>query len=124
MRNQQYISMKSLSAWHLGLQLQILTEITVCSFFFFLIWKALKNWRFQAPGKLLTTKDFSNGKKKYYLSQILNFGFIKNKIGMVKLKLDRGLLQKIVGHSNSDITAHYTHLDTEQLVEFIDLFNY
>lgn len=42
----------------------------------------------------------------------------------VKLKLDRGLLQKIVGHSNSDITAHYTHLDTEQLVEFIDLFNY
>ena len=42
----------------------------------------------------------------------------------VKLKLDRGLLQKMVGHSNQDITAHYTHLDVEQLVEFIDSFNY
>lgn len=42
----------------------------------------------------------------------------------VKLKLDRGLLQKIVGHANQDVTAHYTHLDNEQLVEWIDGFNY
>lgn len=30
--------------------------------------------------------DFSKGKKKYYLSQITNFNFIKTKLGMVKLK--------------------------------------
>ena len=33
--------------------------------------------------------DFSNGKKKYYMSQITNFSFIKSKFGMVKLKLDK-----------------------------------
>lgn len=42
----------------------------------------------------------------------------------VKLKLDRGLLQKIVGHSSQDVTAHYTHLDNEQLLDFIDDFSY
>ena len=30
--------------------------------------------------------DFKNGKKRYYLSQITNFGFIKTKLGMIKLK--------------------------------------
>lgn len=33
--------------------------------------------------------DFSRGKKKYYLSQVLNFNFIKTKFGMVKLKIDK-----------------------------------
>ncbi len=30
--------------------------------------------------------DFSKGKKKYYLSQVTNFNFIKTKLGMIKLK--------------------------------------
>lgn len=30
--------------------------------------------------------DFSKGKKKYYISQITNFNFIKAKLGMIKLK--------------------------------------
>ncbi len=33
-------------------------------------------------------KDFSKGKKKYYLSQIFNFNFIKSKLGMIKMKFD------------------------------------
>ncbi len=33
--------------------------------------------------------DFSNGKKKYYMTQITNFTFIKSKLGMVKLKFDK-----------------------------------
>lgn len=32
-------------------------------------------------------EDFSKGKKKYYISQITNIGFIKTKLGMVKLKV-------------------------------------
>lgn len=42
----------------------------------------------------------------------------------IKLNLDRSVLQKIVGHANQDVTAHYTHLDNEQLLNFIDSFNY
>lgn len=33
--------------------------------------------------------DFKKGKKKYYISQILNFNFIKSKFGMIKLKFDK-----------------------------------
>lgn len=33
--------------------------------------------------------DFNNGKKKYYLSQLFNFTFIKSKLGMIKLKFDK-----------------------------------
>ena len=33
--------------------------------------------------------DFANGKKKYYMLQITNIPFIKSKLGMVKLKLDK-----------------------------------
>lgn len=36
-------------------------------------------------------KDFSKGKRKYYLSQIFNFNFIKSKFGMIKLKIDKKL---------------------------------
>ena len=36
-----------------------------------------------------TNKDFSKGKRKYYLSQITNFKFIKGKFGMFKLKIDK-----------------------------------
>ena len=40
-------------------------------------------------------KDFSKGKKRYYLSQITNFKFIKGKFGMVKLKLDKKLNKEL-----------------------------
>ena len=33
-------------------------------------------------------KDFSKGKREYYISQIFNFNFIKSKLGMIKMKLD------------------------------------
>ena len=39
--------------------------------------------------------DFKKGKKKFYKSQILNFPFIKSKIGMIKLKLDRKVNKKL-----------------------------
>ncbi len=32
-------------------------------------------------------KDFSKGKKKYYISQLTNLNFIKTKLGMIKLKI-------------------------------------
>lgn len=35
--------------------------------------------------------DFANGKKKYYITQITNFTFIKSKLGMIKLKFDKKL---------------------------------
>lgn len=40
-------------------------------------------------------KDFKNRKRKYYLSQITNFKFIKNKLGMVKLKIDKKLNKQL-----------------------------
>lgn len=33
--------------------------------------------------------DFKNGKKKYYISQLKNISFIKEKFGMIKLKIDK-----------------------------------
>lgn len=39
--------------------------------------------------------DFKNGKKKYYLSQITNFNFIKSKFGMIKLKLDKKIVKNL-----------------------------
>lgn len=35
--------------------------------------------------------DFKKGKRKYYLGQVTNFTFIKSKLGMIKLKLDKKL---------------------------------
>ena len=39
--------------------------------------------------------DFSRGKKKYYISQILNYKFIKSKLGMIKLKFDKKINKKL-----------------------------
>lgn len=39
--------------------------------------------------------DFSKGKKKYYMTQITNFTFIKSKLGMVKLKFYRKLKKNL-----------------------------
>ena len=44
--------------------------------------------------------DFKKGKRKYYISQIFNFGFIKSKFGMIKLKFDKSInreLKKNIG---------------------------
>lgn len=35
--------------------------------------------------------DFKKGKRKYYFGQVTNFTFIKSKLGMIKLKLDKKL---------------------------------
>ena len=40
-------------------------------------------------------KDFSKGKKKYYLTQIFNFNFIKSKFGMIKMKLDKKIVKDL-----------------------------
>lgn len=40
-------------------------------------------------------KEFSKGKRKYYLSQILNFNFIKSKFGMIKMKFDKKLNKEL-----------------------------
>ena len=39
--------------------------------------------------------DFKRGKRKYYISQIFNFNFIKSKFGMIKLKLDKKIVKKL-----------------------------
>lgn len=43
----------------------------------------------------------------------------------VKLELNQQVLKAIVGHSSSDVTSSvYTHIDDEQILEFIDKFSY
>ena len=39
--------------------------------------------------------DFKKGKAKFYKSQIFNFSFIKTKLGMIKLKIDKKLNKKL-----------------------------
>lgn len=39
--------------------------------------------------------DFGKGKKKYYISQIFNYKFIKSKLGMIKLKFDKKINKKL-----------------------------
>ena len=39
--------------------------------------------------------DFKKGKRKYYISQIFNFNFIKSKLGMIKMKLDTRINKKL-----------------------------
>ncbi len=39
--------------------------------------------------------DFKNGKRKYYKSQIFNFSFIKSKLGMIKLRIDKKINKKL-----------------------------
>lgn len=43
----------------------------------------------------------------------------------VKLELNQEVLKAVVGHSSSDVTSNvYTHVDNEQILDFIDKFNY
>lgn len=39
--------------------------------------------------------DFKNGKKKYYMTQVFNFSFIKAKLGMIKLKVDKKINKEL-----------------------------
>lgn len=40
-------------------------------------------------------QDFKKGKRKYYFTQIANFKFIKNKLGMIKLKFDKKINKEL-----------------------------
>lgn len=40
-------------------------------------------------------QDFKKGKRKYYFTQITNFKFIKNKLGMIKLKFDKKINKEL-----------------------------
>lgn len=42
----------------------------------------------------------------------------------VKCKIDKVIIQKIVGHSAKDVTDHYTHFNFEDLLEAIEQFKY
>ena len=39
--------------------------------------------------------DFKKGKRKYYVSQLFNFKFIKSKFGMIKLRLDKKIVKDL-----------------------------
>lgn len=39
--------------------------------------------------------DFKAGKRKYYITQIFNFNFIKSKFGMIKMKLDKKIVKNL-----------------------------
>lgn len=39
--------------------------------------------------------DFKNGKRKYYLTQMFNFNFIRSKFGMIKLKLEKKIIRNL-----------------------------
>lgn len=56
--------------------------------------------------------DFKNGKKKYYLSQILNFKFIKAKFGMIKLKIYKKINKKL-GKNIAIRTKKYNEFKNE-----------
>ena len=56
--------------------------------------------------------DFANGKKKYYLSQITNFTFIKSKLGMIKLKLDKKI-NKNLGKNIAIRDAKYKEFENK-----------
>ncbi|MCD7892368.1 MAG: polysaccharide pyruvyl transferase family protein [Erysipelotrichaceae bacterium] len=59
-------------------------------------------------------EDFKKGKRKYYLGQITNFGFIKTKEGMIKLKL-----QKIFNHELGENIA----IRDKKFEEYKQVFN-
>ena len=44
--------------------------------------------------------DFKKGKSNFYKSQILNFSFIKSKLGMIKLKADKKINKKLGNNLN------------------------
>lgn len=58
--------------------------------------KILQNYGFEVETiDVSKNKDFANGKRKYYISQIFNYNFIKTKFGMIKLKIDKKINKKL-----------------------------
>ena len=58
--------------------------------------KALDNMGLENETINITNNiDFKRGKTKYYKSQIFNFKFIKSKLGMIKLKIDKKIHKKL-----------------------------
>lgn len=58
--------------------------------------------------------DFKNKKKKYYLTQITNFNFIKTKLGMIKLKVYQNI--------NKDLKSNFK-IRNKKFEEFKRKFN-
>lgn len=58
--------------------------------------------------------DFKNKKKKYYLTQITNFSFIKTKLGMIKLKVYQNI--------NKDLKSNFI-IRNKKFEEFKRKFN-
>lgn len=56
--------------------------------------------------------DFKKGKRKYYISQLFNFKFIKSKFGMIKLKLDKKIV-KDLGNNIAIRTKKYNEFRKE-----------
>lgn len=72
-------------------------------------------------------RDFKKGKRRYYLGQITNFKFIKNKLGMIKLKVDKKV-NKQLGKNISIRTQKYKEFRKEFNLSrsnntFVDLTN-
>ena len=42
----------------------------------------------------------------------------------VKLELNREVMKAAIGHASTEVTDIYTHIDNDQLLDFIDLFGY
>lgn len=58
--------------------------------------------------------DFKNKKKKYYLTQVANFNFIKTKLGMIKLKVYQNI--------NKDLKSNF-RIRNKKFEEFKRKFN-
>ena len=56
--------------------------------------------------------DFKKGKRKYYMTQVTNFNFIKSKFGMIKLKLDKKIV-KDLGNNIAKRNAKYKEFRQE-----------
>ena len=96
--------------------------------------KILKEYGFDVETiNVSKNKDFSNGKKKYYLSQVFNFNFIKTKFGMVKLLIDKKInkeLGKNISIRNSKLkefrknynlsTAYKNYLELKEASKLYD----
>lgn len=101
MRNQQYISMTSLSAWHLGLQLQILTEITVCRGFF-LFEKIWKIEDFKPQGSFWLLKIFLMERRQKNI-----LWPVKSKQKDCSYKVNVSFLQNVLQNLGSEVTKKW-----------------
>lgn len=59
--------------------------------------------------------DFKNGKSRFYKSQIFNFSFVKSKLGMIKLKIDK------IFNKNLKTNLHIRDLEFEKFKKIFNL---